>query len=293
VIRGHRGGPGKIDARLGRAERLLAEGSVAAAPLALLAAVLRHHQARSSDDVVRAAAARSASKVDGNLATDHFPLLELEHLAGVLADSMGVAVAALIAHGSDMVPEPLADAGREVQGWSAAEAQELAEVWLDDPSLVEPRLRFWAHVAGAPFLEAAAVGARLPPPDAWRGGACPLCGGQAQVSVIAEESGEFMGGSPRSLVCARCATWWNFPRAVCALCGEEDPRHLASYVAEGRRVVRVDACETCRGYVKTFDLREEGAAPIVPLVDDVATLTMDLWASEQGFERAVVSIAGV
>lgn len=291
--RGPRGGPGDIAVRLARAEQLLATDGVTMAPLALLATLLRHHQLRAADDRVRGSAALLGTTVDANMARDRFPLFDLDPVGEVLLAEVDVAVDCLAAPTGDAMPEPLAEAGRELQLQPAPERRALMETWLDDPSLVDPRIGFWIHVAAMPLLEAAAVGARLPSPEAWRGGACPLCGGRAQVSVIAEESGEFMGGSPRSLVCGRCAAWWSFPRAMCALCGESDPRNLASYVAEGKRWVRVDACETCHGYVKTFDLREEGAAGVVPLVDDVATLVLDVWALERGIERTVVSVAGV
>ncbi len=79
--------------------------------------------------------------------------------------------------------------------------------------------------------------------------------------MIAEESGEFPGGSPRSLVCGRCSTWWPFPRATCAVCGEEDPRNMGAHFAEDGLWVRIDACETCHGYVKTFDLRARAGRP--------------------------------
>jgi FdhE protein len=180
-----------------------------------------------------------------------------------------------------------------VAGWSGRERQELVEAWLDDTSLVDPLLGFWVRVAASPLLETAATGAAVPSSEQWRGAACPLCGGQAQVSVIAEETGEFLGGSPRSLVCGRCATWWSFPRAVCAVCGEEDPRNLGTYFVEDQRWARVDACETCHGYVKTFDLRAAGGRDVIPLVDDVATVTLDLWAGEQGLVRPSASLAGV
>jgi formate dehydrogenase maturation protein FdhE len=52
-------------------------------------------------------------------------------------------------------------------------------------------------------------------------------------------------------------------------------------------------CDTCRGYVKTFDLRKKGAGAVIPLVDDVATLTLDVWAHEKGLTRPAVSLAGV
>ncbi len=120
-----------------------------------------------------------------------------------------------------------------------------------------------------------------------------MCGGDPQASVIAEESGEFMAGSPRSLVCGRCASWWPFPRVTCVGCGEADSRRIESFLVEGQRWARVDTCATCHGYIKTFDLREGGAIDVVPLVDDVATLTLDVWAQGRGFARASLSLAGV
>jgi FdhE protein len=102
-----------------------------------------------------------------------------------------------------------------------------------------------------------------------------------------------MGGSPRSLVCGRCAGWWTFPRALCTWCGEGDPRRLPSFVPDERKSIRIDGCETCSSYVKTFDLREAGGIELVPLVDDVATVSLDLWANDQGLARHLVSFAGV
>jgi formate dehydrogenase maturation protein FdhE len=278
---------------MARAQQLLATGGVAVAPLALQAALLRHHQLRAADDLVRGSGSLLAATVDANLARDRFPLFDLDGATEAVLGEVDIAVDRLATATGDAMPEPLAEAGRGLQARPAPERRAVIETWLDDPSLVDPRTGFWVQAAAMPLLETAAVGARLPSPEAWRGGACPLCGGLAQVSVIAEESGEFMGGSPRSLVCGRCAAWWSFPRAVCALCGESDPRNLASYVADGRRWVRIDACETCHGYVKTFDLREDDAAEVVPLVDDVATLVLDVWALERGIERTAVSVAGV
>ena len=290
MIRSGRGKPGDVAARLARAENLAgAENQIAAGPLSLLAAVLRLHRARAGDDLIRSEAGLLAAAVEANRAGGRYPLLDLDAAAGPVMAELDLAVHSL----SGDVPEPLAAAGRTLAGWSGRERRELVEAWLDDPSLVDPLLGFWVRVAASPLLESAATGAAIPSSEQWRGAACPLCGGPAQVSVIAEETGEFLGGSPRSLVCGRCAAWWSFPRAVCAVCGEEDPRNLGTYFVEDQRWARVDACETCHGYVKTFDLREAGGRDVVPLVDDVATVTLDLWAGEQGLARPSASFAGV
>jgi formate dehydrogenase accessory protein FdhE len=279
VRRGPRGGPGALGARLARAEQLLDDGrpGAAGAPLEVVVAVLRHQQARAG--VAPAAPARSDA--------GRFPLLDLERAAPSIVSELAPAVAAL----RGAVPPTLAEAGDHLQALAPSEAAAVVETWFDDVALVEPRLAFWVQVAAGPVLESGAD--RVAVPDEWTGAACPVCGGQPQASVIAEESGEFMAGSPRSLVCGRCATWWPYARITCALCGEEDSRLIESFLVEGRRSVRVDTCATCRGYVKTFDLRQPGAVDIVPLVDDVATLTLDVWAQQRGLRRSASSLAGV
>ena len=292
MIGGRRGGPGDLGCRLARAEALAADETVAAAPLALLVAVLRHQQERAAAGLVRSEAALLVAAADANRAAGRFPLLDLEAACGPVMAEIDVAVAAL-SGAVGLVPAPLVEAGRELAALSGPERREVVETWLDDPALVDPRLGFWVGVAAGPLLEGAAGEVTVPSAEAWQGGACPVCGGQVQVSVIAAETGEFLGGSPRSLVCGRCAAWWSFPRAVCAVCGEEDPRNLGSYFVEEQSGVRVDACETCHGYVKTFDLRQPGGTEVVPLVDDVATLTLDVWATEHGLARPVHSLAGV
>ena len=285
-----RGGPGEFTERLARVEGVLAGATAAGAagPLRLLGAVLRHQAA---------AATTLAEVTDGwevRLATGCFPLLDLDASREAVAGGIGPALAALAEEAAGgIVPEPLAAAGQELVAAAPAERVGLVEDWLEDQTVVEPRAAFWIRVAAAPVLEPARAVLRTPSRDEWTGPACPACGGLAQVSVIAEESGEFMGGSPRSLVCGRCAGWWTFPRAMCTWCAEDDPGRLPSFLPEGSRAVRIDACQTCGAYVKTFDLRAPGGVDVVPLVDDVATMTLDVWAHEQGWHRPLVSLAGV
>jgi formate dehydrogenase accessory protein FdhE len=266
--RGPRGGPAQLQIRLSRADHLLADAAPSVAgPFSVLAAVLRHQLGRL--DLVAPAPIHPGA-----------PLLDLAGAAPAIVAELPLTVAAL----ADLVPAPLAEAGTQL---SAA----VVETWLDDPALVDPRLAFWVLAAAGPVLERGA--ASVSPPGDWQGAACPACGASPQASVIAEESGEFMAGSPRSLVCGRCATWWPYRRATCAGCGEEDPRLIEAFLDDGHRWVRVDTCATCRSYVKTFDLREPGAVDVVPLVDDVASLTLDVWAQQRGFTRSSTSLAGV
>jgi hypothetical protein len=287
-----RGGPGDFAGRLARVGELLSGpsgGGGANAPLTLLNSVLQLQASRAALPAVVDAAGAVAAGAELRKAGDRFPLLDLAAAVSPIAAEVPLATTSL----ASALPEQLMAAGMVLREGTDEERQRLVEAWLEDPAGPEPVLGFWVRVAAGPILEAARAAIATPTRDEWTGAACPACGGPAQVSVIAEESGEFMGGSPRSLVCGRCAGWWTFPRAICTWCGETDPRRLPSFVPDERRAVRIDGCETCSSYMKTFDLREAGGIELVPLVDDVATVALDLWANDQGLSRHLVSFAGV
>jgi FdhE protein len=289
VIRRARGGPGQYDARLARAEQLLAAGGSATAPLNALVAVLQHQRRRAVAPEVVTHADRLASGAVTHQSAATFPMFDVDTPVGAVDAEVPLAVAEI---DGERLPEALRGSGDELVSMPIDQRSERIAAWLEDPGFVAPPTAFWFRVAAGPLLELAAAMIGTPPADTWQGSSCPLCGAPAQASVIAEESGEFMGGSPRNLVCARCATWWSFPRATCPICGQDDPRSVSGFLRPDNRVVRIDGCETCHGYVKTFDLRQVGARDVVPLVDDVATLSLDLWAQEHGFERASVSFSG-
>lgn len=54
--------------------------------------------------------------------------------------------------------------------------------------------------------------------------------------------------------------------------------------------MRIEACDTCRRYVKSLDLTVEATA--IPEVDDLFSLGMDLWAAREGFDRIEPGLAG-
>jgi hypothetical protein len=55
---------------------------------------------------------------------------------------------------------------------------------------------------------------------------------------------------------------------------------LCVYTAQQFEYVRVEACETCRSYLKSIDLTNNGLA--VPEVGDLASTPLTLWAEESG-----------
>jgi FdhE protein len=119
---------------------------------------------------------------------------------------------------------------------------------------------------------------------------CPRCSGRPQVGVLRP-----MGdGAQRSLICRLCATEWDYRRLVCPACGEENAEKLPVYVADelghlGH--VRVEACDTCRHYIKTIDLTKNGRA--VPVVDELAAIPLSLWASENRYTKVSPNLLGL
>lgn len=120
-------------------------------------------------------------------------------------------------------------------------------------------------------------------------GHCPACG-SAPIISYRKELPETNGGA-RFLVCGLCGTNWAFNRIRCPSCHEEDPTKLPGFQSDVHKNVRIEACETCRRYVKSLDLTLD-ARPL-PEVDDLVSLAMDLWAIEEGWTRLEPGWAGI
>ena len=120
-------------------------------------------------------------------------------------------------------------------------------------------------------------------------GLCPFCGGHPQVSYLqSDTSSESVN---RNLICAACLLSWSFRRGVCVNCGEESPGKLAYFQADQQRHIKIESCDSCRSYVKSIDLTQLGTA--LPLVDDVASAALDVWASENGYNKIEINLVGL
>ena len=126
------------------------------------------------------------------------------------------------------------------------------------------------------------------PADTERSPLCPGCGWPPQVSMLMDET-ETRG--IRRLVCAFCAAAWVFPRSIFPGCSTSDEKGISLHVSDTSPHVRVEACPHCRCYLKSVDLRVSGVAD--PLVDDLATPELDLWAEEQGLEKIAPNLLGL
>jgi FdhE protein len=88
-----------------------------------------------------------------------------------------------------------------------------------------------------------------------------------------------------------CSTEWEFRRVVCPGCGEQDKDRLPIFTTPDFEHVRVDACDRCRTYIKSVDLTQNGHA--VPVVDELATVALNIWAENQGYSKWEPNLLGL
>ena len=178
-------------------------------------------------------------------------------------------------------PGPLRDAARELRDSGADSHFQLLTVFWNgnNPGAPPPGPNdFFARA----FLQPYAAVLRSRSNKCWSGPTpylCPFCKRKPGLGVL-RPLGD---GGQRSLVCSFCLAEWEFRRIVCPGCGEENHAKLPVYTAEELKHVRVECCESCRTYIKTVDMTKSGLAE--PLVDEMASLPLDLWAQKQGYTK--------
>jgi formate dehydrogenase maturation protein FdhE len=172
--------------------------------------------------------------------------------------------------------------------------QSLAAQYRSADAAILPYLEWLAANAPPPIARAAAALTTMPtdpdaegaetfiveslfqvfPPDP-----CSFCA--APVVSLLREAGH---GSRRSQVCGVCLAESSAPRLGCPSCGEQRVEALPIFRSDATEPARIDACDTCRAYTKTIDLTRNASA--CPIADDVASISLDLWVREQGYQRA-------
>ena len=169
---------------------------------------------------------------------------------------------------------------------STADASGRIVTWLlGDETWTPPSpglLRYLGWTAMARFLRPVVEAfERWRDDERWLRNYCPTCGsGPAMAQLLGKDPAR-----RRLLVCGRCATRWGYRRAQCPFC--EKDSHRASILAiEGEAGLRIDHCESCRGYLKTYDGQEDQAL----LLLDWTSLHLDLIARDRGLKRLAESL---
>lgn len=194
-----------------------------------------------------------------------------------------------------IAPDALAEAAQNLSQKSSASWMSLMEGFWFSPSAVmdgeqsgeeAPAERCLAWLFLQPAAEYLST-RRSQTPGNSGSTTCPLCGSKPIVGVLRPE-GE---GAKKSLICMLCAHEWSFRRICCPACGEDREPQIALYSAPEFPHVRVDVCDSCHSYLKSVDLTKTGLA--VPVVDELATLPLDLWARQNGYQKLQINLAGI
>jgi FdhE protein len=125
--------------------------------------------------------------------------------------------------------------------------------------------------------------------------ACPCCGSRPTASITrigADESGY------RYLHCSLCSAQWHMVRIKCTHCEstkgihfhglEALPGHAAPATAASPGAVQAETCDVCHHYLKVVHMEKD--PHVEPIADDLATVTLDLLVSEEGFARHGVNL---
>jgi len=188
------------------------------------------------------------------------------------------------------LPGPIGGACREIRDElrrPGARAQAIA--WVASGAQGEPTsahpglLRFLGWTAARRVL-GSVVEQSAPWHDEvrWGRGACPTCGALPLSAQLASAD----EARPRSLACGCCGTRWKYRRIGCPLCGTESQEALGILQVEGEEGLRIDVCNDCRAYVKTYT--GEGEEDL--FLADWPTLHLDVLATGRGYERVGASL---
>ena len=124
--------------------------------------------------------------------------------------------------------------------------------------------------------------------DAWRDeerwlrNYCPTCGeAPTMAQLVGKDPGRL-----RMLSCGRCRTRWRYSRTGCPFCDARGEHRLAVVAVEGEAGLRIDYCDACSGYLKTYD--GEGSESV--LLADWTSLHLDMIARDRGLKRLAASL---
>jgi len=189
---------------------------------------------------------------------------------------------------AEKAPSALAESARRIEQLSSDSWIELLKAYWEYAGKYDQQVGAFAQFFPRAFLQpyAELLAAKAPKPPLAAPRVCPLCGARPLLGILRPEG----DGGKRYLLCSFCCYEWDFRRILCPTCGEESEGKLPVYIAEQLPHIRVEACDTCKFYLRTIDLTKDGHA--IPLVDDIAALPLSFWADEHGYARLQPNLLG-
>ena len=257
------------ESQIKRADHLAAQSSGSKALLSFYSQLLR-----AQKEIYEFLRSRKDWLPSGELGTD-LPLIR---------DAWPTLLKSVEAHG----PESLVAEARDLSAMKGDDIDEMllshwlmpSDIQFFPKAFLQPYARWLAESGGVPIGRERRAGELF----------CPFCGGNPQVSFLKSKEASAESGN-RDLICALCLSSWEFRRVVCAKCGEEQPAKLGYFQSPEFDHVRIEACDSCKHYLKGIDLTRSGFAS--PLVDEIYAAPLDLWAREHGYTKIELNLVGL
>jgi FdhE protein len=119
----------------------------------------------------------------------------------------------------------------------------------------------------------------------WEDGTCPVCSAVPSLSLLEKDS-------QRLYCCSYCGSIGKYKRIGCPFCHNEDSERISIMQLQDSEDenVRIDACNKCKSYVKTFRGLPKGQT-VEEL--DIQTLPLDIVAQNKGFSRRSPNAVGM
>jgi FdhE protein len=118
--------------------------------------------------------------------------------------------------------------------------------------------------------------------ERWLQSYCPTCGSLPSMAQLVGKD----PGRRRLLSCGCCGTRWWYRRTGCPFCDSQNNHQLSVLTIEGEEPLRIDHCENCSGYLKTYD--GEGHESV--LLADWTSIHLDIIAQDRGLKRLATSL---
>jgi len=280
--------------RIRRAEHLAAQHPFAAEILAFYIHLARfqeglHERLRDSSDgvpsaVPSAASGQALSASSGQAEWASRPLSGQQDAAAT--NTLLSSFPPFLSLVEEKAPAPLAGVAHELRNSDPQSWTDLfTELWTHIDSPTHPQ-EFLVLAFLQPYAEFARSQANLEL-GGYTSLLCPFCNRKPALGILRPQG----DGGRRSLLCGLCLAEWEFRRLVCAGCGEEDNAKLPVYTATELPHIRVECCDTCKTYIKCIDLTKNGLAD--PLVDELASVPLSLWAQEHGYAKLYPNLLGM
>ena len=116
----------------------------------------------------------------------------------------------------------------------------------------------------------------------WQHGHCPVCGNLPLIGRLMDKEGLRMHS------CSFCGFEYRAPRMGCPFCLEPETEGSEYHVSGDEPGYLLAVCKSCKNYFKLGDFRELDR-PWFPLLDDLSSLTLDMYAAQMDYKRPTLS----